>query len=716
MRIVVFSTLYPTRETPAHGVFVENRLRAFLESHDADVRVIAPVPWFPLKQSLFGKYAVHARTPLREVRHGVTIWRPRYVVIPKIGMRLTPDSLASAFRKTLASFIEEGWAPDFVDAHYLYPDGVAAARICVEQNLPLALTARGTDVSLIAGLPQPKEKILKAITIADQVVTVADALRERLILLGAPPEKIKTLRNGVDLELFHPLNRESVRHKMGLSGLVFASVGHLIERKGHHLAIEVLHQFNDATLLIAGEGEERRALELQALKTGVANRVQFLGAVPHEDLINIYNAADALILASSREGWPNVLLEAMACGTPCVATNVWGNAEVISSPKAGRLAKERSVSSIVRALNSLSFSRDERAAAREHAEAHSWIDTAKEVAEVFTRLKEKSVDRHSITTTPVSVRNNAIPQLIVTVDTEEVFNWAEFEPDSYRIAPIKDIARFQNLCEQLEIAPLYFLSHPLINDQSYAFYFKSKIEKREADCGLHMHSWVTPPNQEYRGEYYSYQKNLPTSLHRDKLMALADAFQKTTGRRATAHRAGRYGLALENYLLLAEAGIARDFSPSPAFDFSKSGGADFSGLSNQPFHVHTPKGDISVLPVCGARALRHTRKFLSQETAAPGFAPPKRRHAFTEPVRLSPEGSDIKTMKALTRHLVKDKTPVLTFTLHSTSLTVGANSYASNNGDVDRILSLSKEYLTWFRKELNGEIISLDTFTENLNA
>ena len=346
---------------------MENRLRAYLEKYDADIRVVAPVPWFPFPQKMFGQYAKYAQAPERETRDGLNVYHPRYVVAPKVGMRLAPFSLADCLRRTLDELREAGWAPDMIDAHYLFPDGVAAAAVAREFDIPLALTARGTDVNLIPTFAEPRARILDAVLGADAVITVADALKTRLIELGAPANKITTLRNGVDLEMFRPLDRKNIRRVMGLGGPVIASVGHLIERKGHHLVIDALASIPDATLLIAGDGEEERALKTQAKRLGLRERIRFLGAVPHGELADIYNAADVLVLASSREGWPNVLLEAMACGTPCVAADVWGNAEIISTPAAGALTPERSADAIANTVTQLLTAPPDRGATRRHA-------------------------------------------------------------------------------------------------------------------------------------------------------------------------------------------------------------------------------------------------------------------------------------------------------------------------------------------------------------
>ncbi len=153
MRILTLTTLYPNAATPNNGVFVENRLRAFQKMSGADVKVVAPVPYFPSSNPLFGKYARFAAAPREETRHGLKIRHPRYFIPPKIGMTYAADALERCFTKSEAALRAAGWECDLIDAHYLYPDGVAAARLARRLDKPLFLTARGTDVSPFRNFP-----------------------------------------------------------------------------------------------------------------------------------------------------------------------------------------------------------------------------------------------------------------------------------------------------------------------------------------------------------------------------------------------------------------------------------------------------------------------------------------------------------------------------------------------------------------------------------
>src|SRR5688572_15378770 len=125
MKLLTFSTLYPNAARPIHGIFVETRLRELLASGQVESKVVAPVPWFPIRHAAFGDYARHASVPAEERRHGVEVLHPRYPLIPKLGMTAAPLLLAQAMKPTIRKLLQR-YDFDAIDAHYLYPDGVAA--------------------------------------------------------------------------------------------------------------------------------------------------------------------------------------------------------------------------------------------------------------------------------------------------------------------------------------------------------------------------------------------------------------------------------------------------------------------------------------------------------------------------------------------------------------------------------------------------------------
>jgi len=391
LRTLLFSTLYPSSARPGHGIFAETRLRHLLASGEAEARVVAPVPWFPLTHPRFGEWARMAGTPRRETWNGVAVEHPRYPLPPKVGMNLAPFLMA-AFSLPTVRRIQREFDFDLIDAQYYYPDGVAAALIARRLDKPFVVTARGTDLNLMPGYALPRRLIRWTAGQADASIGVCRALMDSLQALGADPEKLNVLRNGVDLERFQPVDRPAARARLGLApGRWLVSVGWLIERKGHDIAIKALVDLPDTRLAVIGEGELRGPLERLASQLGVADRVLFPGALPQAALREWYGAADALVLCSSREGWANVLLEAMACGTPVVATPIWGTPEVVQNATAGRLMRERSPAALAEAVADLFEHYPDRGDVRAYAEQFGWEETTQGQLALFRAvLAERS--------------------------------------------------------------------------------------------------------------------------------------------------------------------------------------------------------------------------------------------------------------------------------------------------------------------------------------
>jgi glycosyltransferase involved in cell wall biosynthesis len=388
--LLTFTTLYPNVAQPCHGLFVAERLRHLLERDEVRSRVVAPVPWFPFRRGFFGNYATFARVPPSESRDGLEVLHPRYPVIPKIGMSVAPTLMFRAVRSAVRRVLESGYDFDVIDAHYFYPDGVAAAAIGRWLDKPVVITARGTDVNLFPRYRLPRKQILWAAERAAAIITVSRALKDTLVRLGVSVDHVTVLRNGVDLERFRPIDRDEARRRLALSGRILLSVGHLVEGKGHHLAIEALTQLPDEVrLLIVGEGEWESRLRELARTTGVSDRVQFVGRVSQSELPAYYSAADALVLASRREGMANVVLESLACGTPVIGTRAGGTPEVVSEPSAGVLMARRDPTALAEAYWSLLGGNPDRQATRSFAERFDWDATTRGQLEIFARLRQR---------------------------------------------------------------------------------------------------------------------------------------------------------------------------------------------------------------------------------------------------------------------------------------------------------------------------------------
>lgn len=373
MRVLVFTSLYPSSARPRHGAFVEARLAAMQRVGAIAANVVAPVPWFPWTNRRFGDYARHASTPHEESRLGNRVLHPRYWTLPGVGMYTQPLAMAAGSVPALRTLRRAGGEFDVIDAHYVYPDGVAAAMLARRTGTPLVITARGSDVNVLANLAWPRRHILWAARQAQQIVTVSAALAERLRALGVEAAKISVVRNGVDMDRFAPVDSHEARARLGFrDGPLLASVGNLVSGKGHEIVIDALAALAGAKLLIVGDGPERQSLESRIVRLGMSQRAMVLPARPQTELKWIYGAADAIVLASSREGLPNVLLEALACGTPAVASRVGGIPEIITDPVAGRLVDERTAQAFAREIGELLRTPPSRDATRRFAERFHW--------------------------------------------------------------------------------------------------------------------------------------------------------------------------------------------------------------------------------------------------------------------------------------------------------------------------------------------------------
>lgn len=389
IRTLLFSTLYPSAARPIHGVFVETRLRELLQTGQVETKVVAPVPWFPFKGKKFGVYGKYAETPNFEHRNSIEVFHPRYLLPPKVGMNIAPYSLARSALPVIRKIIREGFDFDLIDAHYYYPDGVAAGIIAHALRKPFVVTARGSDLNLIAQYPKPRRLILETAKQAKASIGVSSGLMQVLSSLGAEASKLRIMRNGVDLERFQPIEQAKARDRLGLPNdcRILLSVGNLIELKGHDIAIKALAKLNNnERLVLVGDGPERSALQELADKHQLSERVMFAGQVPNEELAYWYSAADALLLCSSREGWANVLLESMACGTPVIATNIPGTNEVIKHDAVGRLMSRRDDEALLAAYADLFSKPIDKIAIREYAEQFGWDVTTQAQIELFQEI------------------------------------------------------------------------------------------------------------------------------------------------------------------------------------------------------------------------------------------------------------------------------------------------------------------------------------------
>lgn len=390
LRVLTLATLFPNGLKPTLGVFVERQTQALAAREDVELRVVAPVglPAWPL--SAHPHYAPLRGLPPEEDWHGLKVYRPRYRVWPKLGTAGTARRMAAALLPMLRA-LRADFPFDVIDAEFFWPDGPAALLLSRALGLPFSVKARGSDIHVWGERADTRGPIVEAGQAADGMLAVSAALKADMVALGMPADRIRVHYTGIDPETFRPADRAAGKAALGVTGPLLASVGALLPRKGHDLAIAALKQLPGATLLIAGGGADGPRLEQLAREAGVADRVRLLGPQPHAALPALFAAADVMVLPTVSEGLANVWVEALACGTPVVTTDVGGAREVIDAPAYGRLVP-RDPAAIAAAVQQLLADPVPREKVREGALRFSWEKNGAELAAHLAALVRQGPD------------------------------------------------------------------------------------------------------------------------------------------------------------------------------------------------------------------------------------------------------------------------------------------------------------------------------------
>ncbi|WP_340317106.1 glycosyltransferase [Rhizorhabdus argentea] len=339
LRVLTLSTLFPDRTRPGFGGFVERQTRALAAHPDVDVKVVAPLAMPPTALARrHPAYRALGELPLREDWDGLDVRRPRFPALPLIGGRINPWSLWWGLLPVLDA-LREDFAFDVIDAQFFYPDGPAAVWLGRRYGVPVSIKARGSDIHLWGDKAGCRGKIVAAGQAADGLLAVSAALRRDMIAMGMPGERIGIHHTGIDRSMFHVQDRAVAKAELGVTGPLVVTIGNLIPLKGQALVIEAMRALPGVTLLLAGRGPDQDALAAQIAAKGLQDRVRLLGALPHAQLPGLLAAADVMALPSASEGLANVWVEALACGTPLVITDVGGARDVVDRPAAGRLVE-----------------------------------------------------------------------------------------------------------------------------------------------------------------------------------------------------------------------------------------------------------------------------------------------------------------------------------------------------------------------------------------
>ena len=375
MRILSLSTLYPSAAAPNFGRFVELSLDAADATGEVEIVRISPngLPPWPLYRLLYA-YREKANLARNDIWNGNTVLRPHFTLLPGMAPARNPTAIAKAMLP-LAHKLHAEKLFDLVDAQFFWPDGPAAMHIAKALNLPFSIKARGADIHYWTTVFGCREQIIEAAQKAGGLLAVSDAIKADIASLGVKAGKIRVHRTGIDRSLFclptepHDMLRE--RLQVPIYEALLVSVGALIPRKGQAFVIEAMAKLPDARLALIGEGEDQQMLGKLAHELGVAERVHFLGSMPHAEIAHYLQAADVAVLPSSSEGLANAWIEALACGTPLVITDTGGAREVMKSAASGRIV-ERNADAIAAAVHELLMEPPHREAVASTVADYSW--------------------------------------------------------------------------------------------------------------------------------------------------------------------------------------------------------------------------------------------------------------------------------------------------------------------------------------------------------
>lgn len=392
MNVLLISNIFPNCNERTRGVFTYQIAKALQKR--CSVTVIAPLPYVSglLGKKLIARYS-HASVPSTEYMDGLNVYHPRYLVIPRILGFMHAIFMFFPLLRIIMR-LDRYEKIDIINTHWVYPDGVAATWVANVLKKPIVLTALGCDINLYAKMPLRKVQIAGALTNASAVTAVCDSIRDNILELNVASSKVTVIPNGVDINLFQIIDRKAAREQLGLplDRRIILTVGSQDEVKGTKYLIDafagIANKFDRSPLLVlVGDGPLREALVQQATELGFSKDIMFAGKRPHDEIPVWMNAADVFCLPSIREGHPNVIIEALACGTPVVGTSVGAVPEILR-PFSGEIARNADVLSLSSCLMRVLNETWDREVIRTSVSGYSWGDCVLNYHTIMSSLVE----------------------------------------------------------------------------------------------------------------------------------------------------------------------------------------------------------------------------------------------------------------------------------------------------------------------------------------
>jgi teichuronic acid biosynthesis glycosyltransferase TuaC len=356
MRVLEVCQEFPNRYYPQLGTFIKQSIDS-IASQNVDITVVSPKPLvIP-----FSAFPYHNFSKLPRIEHTekYSIHYPRYIyaVPKKYFYPITGISYAHFVSRYAIKNIKP--KPDLIHAHFSYPDGFGMIGLAKKWKIPLVISALGTIERKVAYEGSHTSRlIIETMNFADRILSVSEDLKLHIVNLGINENKVIVVPNGVDTEKFKPLGKENARNLLNLpvDKNIVLFVGALRGIKGVDYLIEAAKNFvntNTELYMVGRDDGLKKSLLKMAYELKITDLVKFIGPVNHEDIPLWISASDILVLPSLSEGRPNVVLEALACEVPVVATDVGGIPELMINGETGYLVPAKNSLELSKKVNKL---------------------------------------------------------------------------------------------------------------------------------------------------------------------------------------------------------------------------------------------------------------------------------------------------------------------------------------------------------------------------
>jgi len=381
--ILVLTNSFPNPNKIHWGIFIAQTLKHLSEYYC--IEVIKPVPWVPKIIKYFttktSDMHTYSNLPQNWAWEGMNVHYLRFFYFPKISQSFHSIFIAFHLYFRIKCLGVKNIA--LINAHYLYPEGVAAVVLGKILNLPVVISARGSDVNIEATHFLKRPQIKWAINNASMVIGVSKDLCEKMQKIICYSHKIiRFIPNGINHSLFQNLDKKMCREKLSLphDKKILLFVGRIDPVKNIINLIKAIRVLKDQnkvnfhTILI-GDGPLEETIQNKIKESELSTDIVMIGMKPHNEIPVWMTAADILCLPSINEGQPNVILESLACGTPVVGSNVGGIPELINEQN-GYLFSPHSINEIANAIHTAMLSNWDRESVAHTVQHLTWENTA----------------------------------------------------------------------------------------------------------------------------------------------------------------------------------------------------------------------------------------------------------------------------------------------------------------------------------------------------